>query len=159
MEHPNSPQAEIYRDLAKSVVSEVAKIRFGKGGKSARPAVSFDKEGHVIRVVGGQGAEEVDESTISPANLRRECRCAACVEELTGKQILNPSSIPESIRPINMSPTGNYALSVDWSDGHRSLYPYRQIRSLIDAKKKGGNSGEVSNVGEGVGSAKETVSL
>jgi len=30
-----------------------------------------------------------------------------------------------------MSSTGNNDLSVIWSDGHRSLYPYRQIQSLI----------------------------
>ncbi|EED88934.1 predicted protein, partial [Thalassiosira pseudonana CCMP1335] len=125
LDNPKSPQADIYRQLAKSVVSEVAKIKFctGKGG---RPSVSYDVEKSILRVDDG----DIQNATISPAELRRGCRCAACVEELTGKQILNPASISESVKPLNMSPTGNYALSVDWSDGHRSLYPYRQIRSM-----------------------------
>jgi len=76
-------------------------------------------------------------SILTPAELRRECKCAACVEELTGKQILIKTSIPEDVRPLQMEPCGNYALSVDWSDGHRSLYPYRQIRSLIEEKESG----------------------
>ena len=73
--------------------------------------------------------------TIPPASLRRECRCAACVEEFTGRQILQPKSIVESITPKKMYPTGNYALSIDWSDGHRSLYPYRQIRSILQQQQ------------------------
>jgi ATP-binding protein involved in chromosome partitioning len=54
---------------------------------------------------------------------------------MTGRQILIPSAISETIKPTKMYSTGNYALSVDWSDGHRSLYPYRQIKSLMEAKK------------------------
>jgi len=140
LDNPNSPQAETYRQLAQSVMSEVAK---GKG-KGSRPSVVYNSETRTIQVEGG-GDDDDDQgeaSTISPAELRRECRCAACVEEMTGKQILNPESVPESIQPLSMSPTGNYALSVDWSDGHKSLYPYRQIRSIIVAKKeKEGNDG------------------
>ncbi len=119
LEHPNSPQAGIYRELARAVVSEVAKSKYSQ----SRPDITYDKEAHEIRV---------DEDSITPANLRRACRCAACVEEMTGRQILVASSIPESVKPIKMASTGNYALSVDWSDGHRSLYPYRQIRALLE---------------------------
>ncbi len=131
--NPTSPQAEIYMQLARSVVSEVSKAKYGKGKGGGRPDVIYVSEKHAIQVI-----ERGHESTISPAGLRRGCRCAACVEELTGRQILNPTSVPESIRPLSMSPTGNYALSVDWSDGHRSLYPYRQIRAMIDDAGEGG---------------------
>jgi DUF971 family protein len=123
LQFPESSQATVYKDLAQAVVSEIAKAKFGG---SQRPEISFDKEAAVIHV---------DGDTITPANLRRGCRCAACVEEMTGRRILNPSSIAESIQPLKMSPTGNYALSVDWSDGHKSLYPYRQIRSMIQDKE------------------------
>ena len=118
--NPDSPQAAIYKDLAKSVVSEVAKVKFSGSG---RPNIVYNKEEHKI---------EVDGETMAPADLRRACRCAACVEELTGKQILIPSSIQDNMAPLRMYPTGNYALSVDWADGHRSLYPHRQIKSLLE---------------------------
>ena len=125
LENPSSTQADTYRELAKVVARETSKVLFSK---ASRPTLSYLSEGHAIQVEG------MDQGTLSPAELRRECRCAACVEELTGKQILNPESIPESIRPMSISPTGNYAVSVDWSDGHKSLYPYRQIRSMLASK-------------------------
>ena len=135
LDNPTSPQAEIYMQLARSVVGEVSKVKYGMGRGGGRPNVIYLSEKHAIQVIEGG-----HESTISPAELRRGCRCAACVEELTGRQILNPTSVPESIWPLSMSPTGNYALSVDWSDGHKSLYPYRQIRSMIHnaGEEKGG---------------------
>jgi DUF971 family protein len=125
LDNPDSPQAEIYRELASAVVSEVAKTKFSS--KNARPDISYDKETHKIKV---------DDEFMKPATLRRSCRCAACVEELTGKQILLASQVSEEIAPLKMGPTGNYALSVDWSDGHRSLFPYRQIRSLLQEKQQ-----------------------
>jgi len=119
LEHPNSEQASIYKSLAASVVTEVAKTKY----QQQRPSINYDDENHILAID--------DEYKISTANLRRACRCAACVEEMTGRQILQPADIQESVKPLRMAPTGNYALSVDWSDGHRSLYPYRQIRSLL----------------------------
>jgi Mrp family chromosome partitioning ATPase/DUF971 family protein len=123
LEYPDSPQAAIYKELAKSVVSEVAKTKFSQ----TRPEIVYNEENHLL---------QVDNETMTPASLRRACRCAACVEEMTGKQILIATSVPETIKPLRMSSTGNYAQSVDWSDGHRSLYPYRQIRSLLESKRE-----------------------
>jgi DUF971 family protein len=116
--NPDSPQTQIYKDLATSVVSEVAKTKYS----SRRPEIEYIEEFHIL---------QVDDEPLEPAELRRACRCAACVEEMTGKQILKPSDVSDSIKPLRMSTTGNYALSVDWSDGHRSLFPYRQIRKLV----------------------------
>jgi DUF971 family protein len=124
LEHPDSPQSAIYKELASAVVSEVAKTKFSD---KLRPDIVYNEDEHIIRV---------DEESLSPASLRRDCRCAACVEEFSGRKILIATSIPETIKPTKMYPTGNYALSVDWSDGHRSLYPYRQIRSMIQANQE-----------------------
>jgi Mrp family chromosome partitioning ATPase/DUF971 family protein len=124
LEHPDSPQTAIYKELAAALVSEVAKTKFAD---NLRPVVVYNQDEHMI---------QVDEESISPASMRRGCRCAACVEEMTGRQILVASNVPENIKPTKMSPTGNYALSVDWSDGHRSLYPYRLIRSMIQEKQQ-----------------------
>jgi len=143
LEHPDSPQAEVYRELAGSVVEEVEKVQSAGDG---RPIVTFDEERHTMVVVDGE-----EESTISPAELRRDCRCAKCVEEFTGKRILIAESVPETIRPTGMGKTGNYALSVNWSDGHRSLYPFRQIRSMIaDAKEEIGDADQKEPVEEAV---------
>ena len=122
LDNPSSPQATTYNELAKVVARETSKVLYSK---TSRPNLSYKSEAHVIEVEG------MEQGTLSTAELRRACRCAACVEELTGKQILDPESIPESVRPLSITPTGNYAVSVDWSDGHKSLYPYRQIRSML----------------------------
>merc|ERR1719203_1226470 len=131
LQNPDSPQAETYYDLASSVVMEVSKINFSNSNKP--PFFSFDAERHMIEV---REPDSDHADDVFPADLRRECKCAECVEELTGRQLLQPQDVSDSIKPINIAPCGNYALSVDWSDGHRSLYPYKQIRSMIQAKKE-----------------------
>ena len=132
LEHPDSTQASIYKELASSVVSEVAKSKYSQ----KRPEIVYDDEQHMIKI-------DTDD-TMTPANLRRACRCAACVEEMTGRQLLQPSDVKEEIKPLKMASTGNYALSVDWSDGHRSLYPYRQIKALLGRPEepRGGEGGD-----------------
>ena len=133
--NPDSPQTQIYKELAKSVVSEVAKAKFS----TRRPDIEYIEEFNII---------QVDDEALEPVALRRACRCAACVEELTGRQILKASDVPANIKPTRMSGTGNYALSVDWSDGHRSLFPYRQIQSLISPETTDSEEEAANIVGE-----------
>ena len=63
--------------------------------------------------------------------LRGECPCAACIDEWTGKRILDLDTIPETIQPEQLTPSGNYALKFTWSDGHSSgLYTWDHLLSV-----------------------------
>jgi Mrp family chromosome partitioning ATPase/DUF971 family protein len=132
LQYPDSPISKVYKQLAQSVVQETSKIVYGN--KANRLELVYNSDQHVIEIL---GVPDTISETISTADLRRACRCASCVEELTGKQILLPTSVSEKIKPVSLAPTGNYAVSINWSDGHRSLYPYRQVRALLEEKRAG----------------------
>ena len=74
------------------------------------------------------------ESRISSKKLRLDCRCAVCEEEFTRKKLISSGNISDDIKPLSTAPIGRYAVSVDWSDGHKSLYPFRQIAALIESE-------------------------
>jgi len=63
--------------------------------------------------------------------VRQSCRCAACVDEFTGKQILNPDSVPEDIGLEDISLTGNYALKIRWTDTHDTgLFTWTHLKAI-----------------------------
>ena len=63
--------------------------------------------------------------------LRGHCPCASCVDEITGKRILELSTIPDDIHLIKMSFSGNYALKISWSDGHNTgLFTWDHLSKL-----------------------------
>ena len=66
-----------------------------------------------------------------PAAVRRACRCAACVDERTGRPRLDPASVSEAIAPTSVAEQGNYAVAITWSDGHASgIFTYAQLGEL-----------------------------
>jgi DUF971 family protein len=65
---------------------------------------------------------------IPPVELRKICRSAHRVNELTGERMEDPSSIPPDLYPTAIRQSGNYAVSVEWSDGKpASIFPYDQL--------------------------------
>lgn len=65
--------------------------------------------------------------------LRLQCGCASCVEEMTGRQILNVAEVPDDIIVVDYITVGNYALQFLWSDGHSTgIYPYRMLLRMAD---------------------------
>lgn len=77
-------------------------------------------------------------SEFEPRRLRLECRCAGCIEEMTGRALLNPASVPGDVYPLSISYVGRYALRFDWSDGHRTgIYPFELLRSLCPCDECG----------------------
>ena len=102
---------------------------------SATPPEAIDLvEGNKVRITwAGGAAVEVTFKT-----LRDRCPCAVCVEEWTGRKLLDPASIPEDIRPLAVDPVGSYAVKFTWSDGHDSgLYTWDALRAACGMKREG----------------------
>jgi len=101
--------------------------------------ISFKKqEADPPEAIDVTGADEVRirwpggaEATLPALALRDACPCAGCVEEGTGRKILDPASLPPDVRPLAIEPVGNYAVKVRWSDGHDTgIYTWTHLRRL-----------------------------
>ena len=66
-------------------------------------------------------------------DLRLACLCALCVEEMSGRKLLDPKSVRSDVSPRVISSIGNYAIGVNWNDGHSSgIYSFDHLRKTGD---------------------------
>jgi DUF971 family protein len=100
-------------------------------GKSYYPTEIQRNDQGVMRVLWNDGHE----SRYSYPDLRKACPCATCREQRAQWQ-QNPFQIvtnatTSEVEPTRLSPVGNYALNIEWSDGHRTgIYPWDMLRAL-----------------------------
>jgi DUF971 family protein len=60
--------------------------------------------------------------------LRLACGCAVCADELSGRPLLDPATVPADIRPVEVALVGSYGLRVRWSDGHGTgIYTFQHL--------------------------------
>lgn len=86
-----------------------------------------------------------DHVGVYPARaLRLACQCAACQEEMTGRPLLDPATVPEHVAPLRIALVGAYAIRIDWSDGHGTgIYTYEYLRRLCPCEGcRGGRENE-----------------
>jgi ATP-binding protein involved in chromosome partitioning len=70
---------------------------------------------------------------VNTRDLRLACRCAACVEEMSGRPLLDPTTIAYDVAPRSITSIGNYAITITWSDGHSTgIYPFDRLRALTE---------------------------
>ncbi|UCG85292.1 MAG: DUF971 domain-containing protein [Gemmatimonadota bacterium] len=74
--------------------------------------------------------------TYPARELRLSCQCAACVDELTRLPLLDADTIRADISPVAMSLVGNYAIKIEWSDGHDTgIYAFDLLLALCPCPK------------------------
>ncbi len=74
--------------------------------------------------------EDEHVSAYPTRELRLRCRCAACIEEMTGQPLLDPKTVQETVRARAIRVVGQYAINIDWSDGHNTgIYNFRDLRA------------------------------
>lgn len=88
----------------------------------------------IRRVDGGRKIEiqwAADHAGLFDArDLRLMCQCAGCVEEMTGRAMLDPSSVPAEVHAQAIRLVGAYAVHFAWSDGHSTgIYPWERLRA------------------------------
>lgn len=71
-------------------------------------------------------------------DLRLACRCALCVEEMSGSPLLDPKSVRPDVTPRTIASVGNYAITINWSDGHSTgIYSFEHLRGFGERSKTG----------------------
>ena len=70
------------------------------------------------------------ETVYRARDLRLACRCAACIEETSGRPLLDPSKVADTVRAKRIELVGQYAIGIEWSDGHTTgIYNFRDLRA------------------------------
>ena len=77
-------------------------------------------------------------SEYEPRYLRLRCPCAGCVEEMSGRPLLDPDRVPADVYPLEIRRVGRYALGFTWSDGHATgIYPFTLLRGACPCEACG----------------------
>ncbi|MFW5783307.1 MAG: P-loop NTPase [Spirochaetota bacterium] len=118
-----SPRSEAIASATESMIRELGKARAGR----STPEIDYDDDSVTLRWPDGTT------HTVANRKLRASCQCALCVDEFTGEQKLDPDALPEGIRANDVATVGNYAISIEWNDGHTTgFFPYSRIRELAE---------------------------
>ncbi len=68
--------------------------------------------------------------------LRFHCPCAHCVDEVTGERRIEAEEISEDVRPVRLESVGNYAIRIEWDDGHDTgIYSFELLRDLCPCQE------------------------
>ncbi len=67
-------------------------------------------------------------SAFTAAELRGLCPCAGCVSETSGVRMNDPASVPPDLTQSKLAMVGNYAISMEFSDGHHTgIYTWEYL--------------------------------
>ncbi|MDJ0839590.1 MAG: P-loop NTPase [Acidobacteriota bacterium] len=148
LKHPDSASARAMEGVIGRLVTEMEK----RGATSAfrlvwadlawdqrRPEPPKGDLGDLpVRVIWQVSADELgiawkdgETAVISTRDLRLACPCAACVDEWTGKAILDPEKVPADIRLETIHSVGRYGVQPRFTDGHGTgIYHFERLKKL-----------------------------
>ena len=69
--------------------------------------------------------------------LQLNCRCAKCVDEMTGEVLIQEAQIDASARLLRVEMVGNYGVRLRWSKGCESgIYTFDHLQKLSSENLK-----------------------
>ena len=77
--------------------------------------------------------EDGQQGHLDVRDLRLACPCALCVEEMSGRALLDPSKVRPDVAPVTLTSVGSYGITIKWSDGHSTgIYSFETLRALAE---------------------------
>lgn len=65
------------------------------------------------------------------AEIQKSCLCARCIDESTGKRLVDPNSVDPNVQMISMKVVGHYGLQFKFTSGcSTGIYSFDRIRQL-----------------------------
>ena len=120
----NKEIVNTFQSLAKTVQDHIEEQ---EKSESEAPIIGYQR-GHGLTL--HYPSTQKPPKIITEHTLRSACRCAKCIEEFTGKNIIKKETLEKELEIINLKPIGNYAIGIEWADLHSSLYPIKQLNEL-----------------------------
>lgn len=69
-------------------------------------------------------------------DLQRNCPCAHCTDEMTGKRLIDPKAIPNDVKAIVVRSVGRYGLRIQFTSGcSTGIYSFDRLRKVICSNK------------------------
>ena len=125
LDEPDSPTAAVFNTLCDQLVGEITRIQYGV---KEPPQLFFDADSGIV-----MSFPDGREFAIEPIQLRLECRGAHSRHEFSGAPLIKREGFPEDLYPRSISPVGNYALQVLWSEGDvPSIYSFDQLITIAE---------------------------
>ena len=121
--NPEAPASKAFMALAQAFEVEVA--RANNAAPANEPTqVEIGPAGELsIPWADGHGGVN------SAWGLRVLCPCAACVDEDTGRRVLDPKKIPLDVKVTGAHPVGRYGIGLAFSDGHSTgIFKFEDLR-------------------------------
>lgn len=147
---PDSPAAEAFGAIAKRLAAGLGGLRGGiepfrwrwerdaeapgrttvadsaSGGRTV-PAGMRRRDARTLTIIWQDG----EHHDFDVRSLRLACPCARCIDEMSGRPLLVPASVPRDIVPREIHSVGSYAVGITWSDGHASgIHAFDTLRAL-----------------------------
>ena len=95
--------------------------------KETTPVEITREDEHDVAILWKDGRRDVHRAR----DLRLACPCAECIEEMTGRRLLDPATVPQDVHPVRIDAVGRYAISITFSDGHGTgIFTYERLREM-----------------------------
>lgn len=85
------------------------------------------KDNHTFSILWSDGKDQ----DFRLSDVQKQCPCASCIDETTGKRLLNPTTVHDHVKALYVRSVGRYALQIQFTSGcSTGIYSFQMLRQM-----------------------------